>query len=383
MKKNFIWVLVVVTMLSSCIKDELLNQECDIMSAWLEGEEYASCFYEPSQMRIEHISSAEKEIVFRVKSLLLLPERLPVHFTLTDGATIEPASGSEQNFKEGPVVYTVTSQDGSWQRHYTVTFKEASMPTNVFSFENVETVLGLNNNYYHEFYELDKSGGRHNIWASGNPGAILIKINTQAEDQPTYSTENGYQGRGVCLNTQDAGTLGHMFGKPIAAGNLFMGRFILENVLMDPLKATEFGTPIDRVPVRVRGYYKYRPGDVFTNAKMEPVLGRVDEASIYAVFYRNKDEQGKDIVLYGDDVLSSPYIVRKAQVASLPPTDEWTLFEMFFEGADADTQILLSQGYNMTLVFSSSKDGASFEGAVGSTLYVDEVEVSFEELEEN
>ena len=383
MKKYFIWVLVVVTMLSSCIKDELLNQECDIMSAWLEGEEYASCFYEPSQMRIEHISSAEKEIVFRVKSLLSLPERLPVHFTLTDGATIEPASGSEQNFKEGPVVYTVTSQDGSWQRHYTVTFKEASMPTNIFSFENVETVLGLNNNYYHEFYELDKSGGRHNIWASGNPGAILIKINTQAEDQPTYSTENGYQGRGVCLNTQDAGTLGHMFGKPIAAGNLFMGRFILENVLMDPLKATEFGTPIDRVPVRVRGYYKYRPGDVFTNAKMEPVLGRVDEASIYAVFYRNKDEQGKDIVLYGDDVLSSPYIVRKAQVASLPPTDEWTLFEMFFEGADADTQILLSQGYNMTLVFSSSKDGASFEGAVGSTLYVDEVEVSFEELEEN
>ena len=93
--------------------------------------------------------------------------------------------------------------------------------------------------------------------------------------------------------------------------------------------------------------------------------------------------KGKDIVLYGDDVLSSPYIVRKAQVASLPPTDEWTLFEMFFEGADADTQILLSQGYNMTLVFSSSKDGASFEGAVGSTLYVDEVEVSFEELEEN
>ena len=103
MKKNFIWVLVVVTMLSSCIKDELLNQECDIMSAWLEGDEYASCFYEPSQMRIEHISSAEKEIVFRVKSLLSLPERLPVHFTLTDGATIEPASGSEQNFKEGPV----------------------------------------------------------------------------------------------------------------------------------------------------------------------------------------------------------------------------------------------------------------------------------------
>jgi len=29
-------------------------------------------------------------------------------------------------------------------------------------------------------------------------------------------------------------------------------------------------------------------------------------------------------------------------------------------------------------VFSSSKDGAQFEGAVGSTLYIDEVEISYE-----
>jgi len=79
-------------------------------------------------------------------------------------------------------------------------------------------------------------------------------------------------------------------------------------------------------------------------------------------------------------VLSSEYIVRKAEVASLPPTDEWTPFEMFFEGGDADPVVLASQGYNMTLVFSSSKDGASFEGAIGSTLYVDEVVVSFEEI---
>ena len=134
--------------------------------------------------------------------------------------------------------------------------------------------------------------------------------------------------------------------------------------------------------MRVTGYYKYRPGEVFTNKDMEEVPGRTDEASIYAVFYRNKDAQGNEVYLYGNDVLSSPYIVRKAQVASLPPTDEWTRFEMFFEGSDADEALLTTQGYNMTLVFSSSKDGASFEGAVGSTLYVDEVVVSFDNLDE-
>jgi hypothetical protein len=54
---------------------------------------------------------------------------------------------------------------------------------------------------------------------------------------------------------------------------------------------------------------------------------------------------------------------------------------MFFEGGDADPEVLAEQGYNMTVVFSSSKDGATFEGAIGSTLCIDEVKVYFENLE--
>ncbi len=381
MKKSITWILAAAALLSSCIKEEPLNQECDITSAWLEGDQYAACFYQPSQMRQESISSQESEIVFTVKSLISLPEKLPVHFTLTPGASIEPANGSEQDFRNGPVSYTVTAQDGAWKRHYNVVFKEANLPSYKFSFEHAEAVKDQHtNNYYHIFYELDGTGNPLYIWASGNPGAVLIKQNTQPEDQPTYSTEDGYAGRAVCLNTQYAGKLGEAFGKPIAAGNLFMGRFIVEQVLMSPLKATEFGRPIDRVPLRVTGYYKYRPGEQFTNAAMKTVPDRVDEASIYAVFYRNKDEQDNDVLLYGDDVLTNPYILKKAQVAALPPTDQWTRFEMFFEGDEADPEVLAAQGYSMTLVFSSSKYGDAFEGAVGSTLYVDEVEVQFEEI---
>ncbi len=377
MNRYPLFLLALVLMCTSCIKDELPNTECDITSAWVEGDEYAENFYEPSQMRLENISTTENELVFTVRSLISLPKSMPLYFNITPGATISPANGSPQDFTQGPVTYTVTSQDGSWKREYTVVFKEASLPTFTFSFENYETKES-SSNYYHEFYEIDQAGMRQNIWASGNLGAILIKYNSQAEDQPTYSTPDGYKGRGVCLNTQYAGELGKAFGKPIAAGNLFIGRFILENVLIDALKATQFGRPIDRVPVRVTGYYKYQPGSVFTNKEMQEVPGRVDEASIYAVFYRNKDAQGNDVYLYGDDVLSSPYIVRKAQVATLPPTNEWTRFEMFFEGSDADEALLAAQGYNMTLVFSSSKDGASFEGAVGSVLYIDEVAISFD-----
>lgn len=365
-------------MLSSCIKDELMNSECDILSAWVEGEQYEENFYQTSQMRMENISSTEKEIVFTVRSLISLPKEMPIFFNVTPGATIQPASGTVQDFTKGPVVYTVTSQDGAWQRQYNVSFKEASLPTYKFSFEHYNTVES-GGNAYHEFYEIDSQSGQiRHLWASGNAGAVLAKVSSKPEDQPTYSMEHGYIGRGLCLNTQDAGSLGHLFKKPIAAGNLFMGRFILDNVVFNPLKATEFGYEIDREPVRVTGYYKYRPGAVFTDMNMNEIPGRVDEASIYAVFYRNKDEQGNKVFLYGDDVLTSPYIVSKAQVASLPPTDEWTRFEMFFEGEDADDAMVLDKSFNLTLVFSSSKNGASFEGAIGSELCVDEVEISFE-----
>ena len=103
-------------LLTSCIKDELATTECDIISAWVEGDQYKNLFYQPeSDMRFEQLSSTESRITFTVRSILSLPD-IPVHFTITPGATIQPASGSVQNFREQPVTYTVTSEDGSWQR---------------------------------------------------------------------------------------------------------------------------------------------------------------------------------------------------------------------------------------------------------------------------
>ena len=380
MKTTRLWVLSCVALLmTSCIKDEPLNTECDIIKAWVEGEQYADNFYQPSQMRIDNIPTTETEIIFSVRSLISLP-KMAVFFDITPGATLEPASGSVQDFSQGPVTYTVTSEDGSWQRKYKVIFREANLPKFLFSFENVGEGKAYegSSSTYNIFYEVDQFGEHHNIWASGNAGVALVQPDWTPEKFPTYSTPNGYSGKGVCLNTQYAGDLGKMMEKPIAAGNLFLGQFDLMSVLTDPLKATIFGIPIDREPVRVTGYYKYKPGETFTDQKMNVVPGRTDEASIYAVFYRNEDEAGNKIQLYGNDVLSSPYILKKAQVAQLPPTDQWTRFEMFFEGGDGENSLVENRGYNFTLVFSSSKDGAAFEGAIGSELYIDEVEVSFE-----
>ena len=148
MKKFLLFMCMFAFVLSSCIKDEPMNSECDILSAWVEGDQYESNFYEASQMRLENITTTEKDIVFSVRSLISLPTSMPVFFNITPGATIEPANGSLQDFTKGPVVYTVTSQDGSWHRQYTVSFKEASLPTFKFSFENYNTVESGSNKYH-------------------------------------------------------------------------------------------------------------------------------------------------------------------------------------------------------------------------------------------
>ena len=68
--------------MASCIKDEAMNKECDIESAWIEGVEYESYFYQKTEMRKETISSAETDIVFSVRSLLSLPTRIGVFYRL-------------------------------------------------------------------------------------------------------------------------------------------------------------------------------------------------------------------------------------------------------------------------------------------------------------
>ena len=159
---------------------------------------------------------------------------------------------------------------------------------------------------------------------------------------------------------------------------------MVEHVLSDALLATQFGVPNSKEPVRITGWYKYKPGEKFTDMNMTVYPDRTDEASIYAVFYRNTDDQRKGYTLDGhavedlDKLLDNPQVYKVARVASLPATDTWTQWEMFFEGRDAPDDIVAAQGFNLALVFSSSKRGAQFEGAVGSTLYVDEVEVSYE-----
>ncbi len=376
------YLTLVLLLFTSCIKDEPKNTECDILAAWVEDLNWKQHFSQATDMRINDVSSGTELLTFTVKQLSALPP-LPIHFQLTPGATISPADGTPQDFTRGPVIYTVTSEDGQWHRSYTINFKEATLPGNKHDFEDFEIVQDkLGNDKYFVWYEKTEDGTKDYIWASGNEGYMIAKPAAPSTDYPTVYDENGYDGYCIRLTTRSTGSWGKTFKKPIAAGNFYLGSFNSQYALTNTLKTTNMGVPYTKEPVRITGYYKYTPGEVFTDKDFNEIPSRTDEPAIYAVLYLNHDKEGNEVMLHGDDVRTSSYIVREAEVASLPATGEWQPFAMTFEGTTPiDAELLANRGYNLALVFSSSKTGDTFEGAVGSTLHIDKVEIIFKNEE--
>lgn len=378
--------------LSSCIKDEAPNSEADITGVTLPDKGML--------LRDPVVTNNDITIYANTSDSIIAPE-----FTVTDGATIEPASGTprqfftrhadvEYNEMTGendttytftalPQKYTVTSQDGQWKKTYTVNIVNNATPSD-FHFDNVRYYEYGGQQLFQIFYET--VAGQTVDWGSGNTGAMitLMASNPKFSDYPTSQADNGVSGKCAKLTTISTGQLGAMFGAPIAAGNLFLGSFVVN--MMDMPASTHFGIPLrNTAPVSMTGYYKYQPGKTFTrlnDAKngVVKVPGKTDDFAIYAIVYEvTADAPYVD----GNNSLTSPNIVLKAELKAEDHKtgDEWVKFDIPFEpqnGKTIDEQKLLDGKYNIAIIMSSSTGGAHFEGAVGSTLYVDEIHLNYE-----
>lgn len=366
--------------LSSCFKDEAPNAECDIIEASLHVNNPTDIFYNPTDTLVR-VLYTDDNISFSVRRKADLTALAPT-FRITDGATISPASGSVHDFSKGPVIYTVTSEDKEWSRSYKVSFIpviRTSKDTLSFNFEDYH--LDSKDKYY-IWCEEHEDGNMYDDWATGNAGYGLTNGSAGPEAYPSTVLDEGYEGKGVKLVTCSTGPFGQMVKLPLAAGNLFLGTFDMSIALKTPRLATGFGLPFDKKPKTFTGYYKYKPGEKFQNKDESIVEGKVDEASVYAILYRNHDEDGNPVVLNGDNVQTSPLIVAKAIAANIVPTDKWTEFTVDFSYLeDFDLDLLENRGYNLAVVFSSSADGAFFQGAIGSTLCIDNVKIICETVE--
>lgn len=358
---------------TSCIKDEAPNAEADILSCTLPSEILTGTNIDYNLPYDKSLNAYPIHI--EVNNGTNLTNLAPT-FELTDGASIEPPSGSIQNFTV-PVRYTVTSEDGQWHRTYAIHIhypSTESIPT-VFNFENAQTVP-YNKNEYYVLYEA-AAGYSTLTWASGNQGFALTGQYFTPDDFPTGISKNGRTGNCVQLITRRTGSLGAMVGMPIAAGNLFIGNFDIGNAMSDALSATKFGTTFYREPIKLAGYYKYKAGpEFYENGEYTK---KKDIFNIYALFY----EKTKKQQMLDGHIATNNYehenMVAVAVIDDAHETDEWTRFELTFDydryKKTVDPTKLANGDYNISIILSASKNGDAFKGAPGSTLLVDDLEL--------
>ena len=364
---------VVMMMCTSCFGDEPDGCEADIETVTLHVTSPEDFFFQATDS-IQTVFSTDSVITFAVRSSADVSALSPV-LTLSPGATVSPASDSTHDFSQGPVIYTVTSQDGKWQRHYRVHI----VPTMVtvadtlnYDFEHYE--LETATQRYYMWHNVLPDGSLGNDWATANAGYRISMSTAEPMDYPTTPLEQGFDGAAVCLMTRDTGPFGRMANKRLAAGNLFLGTFDIRIAMSDHLHATRVGLPFTSKPDRFTGYYTYEPGPTVQDFYGNPIAGRTDSADVYAVFYRNHDADGNEVVLYGDNILSSNLIVAVAELEYVAPTSQWTAWDVKFEyREEVDEQLLANRGYSLAIVFSSSSAGGDFIGAIGSRLCVDKV----------
>ena len=129
-------------------------------------------------------------------------------------------------------------------------------------------------------------------------------------------------------------------------------------------------------PTYLAGYYKYKAGDQFTEGG-KPVEGKRDICDIYAIMYETSVSVP---TLDGTNAFTSPNLVSMARIKDAKETDEWTYFKLPFTtlpGKFIDKEKLTMGKYNISIVFTSSLEGDHFNGAIGSTLLIDEAELIY------
>lgn len=375
---------------SSCIKDEALSKKAEILEATVDN----------ADKYISSISKKSSEIVFNLKQVNPDGTYAPI-FKISKGAKIIPESGTVLNFKDQDQKYTVYSEDGNWQKVYTVKFINSDFLSK-YSFENV-VLEGDNSNEpyspekvykydtYFTFFEYVNNKQTDELWQSGNPGysifpASKLKV-TNPSQYPTASIKDGYVGKGLKLETVLTGLPHSAFLPGLAAGNIFLGNF---ETKLPAIKSTEFGIPYttDRQPKSVSGYFKYKAGENFiVNEPKESKLSK-DTWDAYAILFEKKEievegpwgDKEKVIYLPGDHNFADSRMVMIARIDETQriETNNWTRFEMPFKAVKGK-KFDPKGHYMIAIVLTSSYEGNMYNGAVGSTLLIDEVEITFEE----
>ena len=358
----------IASLFTSCDEDDVIrSSEANITSFTFDTTVAANA----AVLSQPVIDEANATITFKAEESGDVSALVPT-IEVSAGATVTPASGSAVSFASGSATFTVVAEDGT-SKTYTVSCSMGSLIQ--YDFETWATPEGA------MYPEVVNPEG----WATCNDAVALIKNLgslggiTYTGEYPVRQTTDAYSGSTAAMlesvDTQGGSILGQTVPK-VTAGSMFLGTFNAMAAMSDPMATTEFGILYDKKPVKVSGYYKYTPGAEFYNAAGELQADRQDACAISAVLYEVESE---DETLNGSTIYTSDKIVAMASFGTGETVAEYTPFELNLEYVkDYDA----SKTYKFAVIFSASADGAAYNAAVGSTLYIDDVTIENEVVAE-
>ena len=281
---------------------------------------------------------------------LTFPLTLVTKIEVSDGATVEPASGSSVTFKdpEDFVNYTITSEDGLNSSEYLLTIRDRQIPN--AGFENWFQETGMNGQPFPQPGKYIES----TVWATANMGTSIYSI---------YGTSPVAEGSNTVVKIETVGTV----AIPLVAGALYIGDFDLNGAIADPtnpVAAAKLGIPFFERPKAVKFKYSYKAGQQMIQAIPK------DPGNLFGGFNINnvdgKDKFGIELALEkreGENIS----VVAKTNFQSDQDFEELTEITLPVNYLSNETPT------HFYISFSPSFDGGTFKGAIGSTLIIDDV----------
>lgn len=282
--------------------------------------------------------------------LTLVPE-----ISVSEGATVTPASGSSVTFSdpEDFINYTITSEDGLNTSEYIFTIRDRQIPN--AGFENWFQEIGMNSQPFQQPGKYKES----TVWATANMGTSIYSI---------YGTSPLTDGDNTMIKIETVATI----ALPLVAGALYIGEFDLDGAIADPtnpVAAAKLGIPFFERPTAVKFKYSYSPGDQMIKATLRDpgnLFGGFDVAQL-----EGKDKFGIEVALekrVGEDVT----VVAKMNMQSEQKIETLTEITIPFE------YLSNQEPTHFYISFSPSFDGGTFKGAIGSTLIIDDIELIYD-----
>jgi hypothetical protein len=343
-------ILVFIVFLTSCIKEDYFGSSSENKMLTFTLESQVGNTQIDQEMRTVNVVVSADASIITLK---------PLEITISSFAVVSPAVGEEQDFSE-PVVYTVFAEDGTAAEYTVIVEQEGSEPQ-------------LDNSSFDDWYTTPKGYQEpgldaNSIWATGNAGTVTL-----GDANVTPLVING-DNNAVKLVTLDLGGLAGLVGQRMGAGSLFTGKFELD--IANPLNSTKFGIPFSARPKQFSVKYAYSPGTPYLD-KTGQVLSQTDSCDIYMYLENRETDETKRIatgwfrsgeesidefttitvdLIYGELGLDVPDYQKPAN-------------GLYGSGSDRVT--------HLTIVFSSSYNGAFLEGGTNSTLVVDDLELIY------